>query len=131
MNRYAEYRPLVSSLHVRDLSVQVSLGCTAEERATLQEIRISVDFRFEGAPTGALTDSLDDTVCYAKVSEILKSHCESKEFNLIERIGAECFSLVRNLTQNLKTQVRISIHKVSPPVEDLINGTHFICGDFL
>ncbi len=125
-----EYKPEVSSLQICDLSLQVHLGCTAQERAKKQEIRISVEFRFDEPPIGALTDSLQDTVCYAKASEILRDHCEKNEFQLIERIGTECFSLLKEFVQGKAIKVSLHIHKVNPPVENLKQGTHFRCGDF-
>jgi dihydroneopterin aldolase len=130
LNQQAEYKPNFSSLQVRDLSLQVQLGCTANERATRQEVRISIDFRFANPPAGAMTDSLEDTICYAQVSSLLQEHCESREFNLIERIGLECFGLLKQFVNSNSVQIALRVHKVNPPVPNLRQGTHFVCGDF-
>lgn len=130
LDQLTEHKPKFSSLQVRDLCLQVQLGCTADERATRQEVHLSMEFRFETPPTGALTDSLADTICYAQVSELLQSHCESREFHLIERIGLECFGLLKNFVRSDAVKIALRVHKVNPPVPNLRQGTHFVCGDF-
>lgn len=129
-NPQTEHRPKVSALQIRDLSVQVHLGCTAEERSLKQEVRLSIEFRFSEPPVGALTDSLQDTICYAEASKLLRQHCEQGEFQLIERIGAECYSLLKEFTGGKNAEIALHVHKVKPPVENLLQGTHFRCGDF-
>lgn len=130
MSLFNEHKPTVCALRIEELVLYVHLGCTVEERFATQEIRISVEFRFESLPKGAVTDNLDDTICYAKVTQVLREHCETREFNLVERIGYECFSLLCELTQKQSLAIGLHVHKVSPPVKGLAKGTHFSCGDF-
>lgn len=118
-----------NALRIEDLSLSVHLGCTAEERAVAQEIRATVELRFLEIPKGTTTDSLQDTVCYAQISEAIRKHCESREFQLVERIGYEVYGIVRELT-GPNVEVGISIHKVRPPVENLRGGIFYRCGDF-
>ena len=125
-----ELKPQVSSLQICDFSLQVNLGCTAQERATKQEVRLSAEFRFAETPAGALTDLLQDTVCYAEACSLLRKHCEQHEFQLIEKIGADCFSLLKDMTAEKNVQIAIHVHKVKPPVDGILRGTHFRCGDF-
>lgn len=122
--------PRFHSLQIQDLSLQVSLGCTAEERAILQEVRLSVQFRFSSIPAGARTDALQDTLCYAQISALLQEHCCSREFQLIERLGFECYAILKNWLLPSDTQVALRVHKVRPPVPQLLGGSHFTCGDF-
>jgi dihydroneopterin aldolase len=131
MPLYNNHTPKCSTLRINELRFQVRLGCTSDERATPQEVRVSVEFKFETIPLAASSDSIDDTICYAKVSRILKEHLETREFNMIERIGGESFILLREFTKQYQTQIGIQIHKVHPPIPDLINGAHFLCGDFI
>jgi 7,8-dihydroneopterin aldolase/epimerase/oxygenase len=117
------------SLYLEDLRLSVRLGCTADERATPQEVRVSVEFRFEEAPLGFESDRLDQTVCYAQVSEALKKHIEAREYNLIEKIAADGFRIVKEIS-GAGTMVSLTAHKVRPPVEGLLGGTKYRCADF-
>ena len=62
--------------------MQAHLGCLPEERRARQEVRLSVEFRFETPPPAATSDELQDTVCYAEVSSALKSHIEAREYTI-------------------------------------------------
>lgn len=107
----------------------MGLGCSKAERSKTQEVRVSVEIRFFKCPRGALTESLDDTICYATMSESIKRHCESREFSLVERMGYEIYGLVRE-TVGSTADLGISVHKMHPPVESLRGGVIFRCGDF-
>ncbi len=122
-------RCFFQALKIDQLSLAVHLGCTAEERATPQEVRVSVELRFHEAPKGTLTDALADTICYARVSQAITTHCESREFNLVERMAFEVYGLVREIS-GPSVDVVIALHKVRPPVANLQGGTWFRCGDF-
>ncbi len=117
------------SLSIEDLTLQVRLGCTAEERWRPQEVRLSVEFRFEGAPGGFTSDRLDETVCYARVSDALKAHIESREYHLIEKIAADAYRISKEIAGR-ETGVALVAHKVRPPVTGLSGGTKYRCGDF-
>ncbi len=130
MSTFNAHKPKFSVLRIGDLTLNVKLGCTAEERAVPQEVRLSVEIRFPLLPSGSFSDSLDETVCYAQVSRVLKEHCETREFKLIERIGVEGYSLLKELTKHQNLEISLQVHKVRPPVQDLQGGSHFICGDF-
>ncbi len=131
MSLYSDSKPQFCALRIDELKFTVKLGCTADERAIPQEVRVSMELRFETLPLGALSDSIEDTICFAKVSEVLKEHIEPREFNLIERIGLESFGLLRELTKNHQVQIGVRVHKVQPPIPNLIKGAHFTCGDFI
>lgn len=125
----ANSRMSFHALKIQDLILSVRLGCMAEERSNPQEVRITVELRFQNAPKGTQTDSLEDTVCYAKVSELIQRHCDSREFKLVERMGFEIYGLIREFA-GPQVDVGICIHKVRPPVPRLIGGTFYRCGDF-
>jgi dihydroneopterin aldolase len=118
-----------SSLKLEELTLAVRLGCSQAERSKAQEVRVSVEIRFLKCPKGALTDSLDDTICYATISESIKRHCESREFSLVERMGYDIYGLVREIVGSTD-DLGISVHKMHPPVENLSGGVIFRCGDF-
>jgi dihydroneopterin aldolase len=127
-----------NSLTLQDLVLTVHLGCTAEERALPQEVRVKLELRF---PTGPMTlpitlpvalssDKLEDTICYAKISYAIIKHCEAREYHLIERMAAEIYLLTREIS-GPEIELDITVHKVRPPVDQLRGGTFFRCGDFI
>jgi FolB domain-containing protein len=118
-----------NSLRLENLTFQVKLGCTAEERAVRQEVRITLEMRFDTAPPGVTSDELDGTICYAEVASLLLSHCESSEFKLIERLGYECYVILKDLFGD-KVEIGVNAHKVRPPVDSLKGGAIYRCGDF-
>ena len=121
--------PSFHALRMQELSMAVHLGCTAGERAVAQEIRVLVELRFAEAPLGTRSDQLQDTVCYARMAEVLFEHCRGREFQLIERMAYEFYGLIRDLAGPSVT-VAVRVHKVRPPVQNLLGGTAYSCGDF-
>ncbi len=116
-------------MKIKDLSLQVSLGCSAEERASLQEVRVGIELRFVEAPLGTRSDDLKDTVCYARMSEALRSHIEGKQFQLVEKIAADFHKIIRGIVEG-RAQTSVTVHKVRPPVRDLLGGVEYRIADF-
>ena len=113
-------------LEIRDLSLQVHLGCTQQERTFAQEIRVSVDLLFKEAPPACRIDELNGTLCFSEICDVLRRLYTQKgcEFQTVERmlqLGVE------KLSQHLPGSVEFSlkIHKVRPPVEGLLGGAYF------
>jgi dihydroneopterin aldolase len=118
------------SLQIRDLSLNVKLGCTAEERMQAQEVRASIEFRFISPPRGMKTDKLEDTICYAKVCQSIKDFIEGREFALVEKLASDLICILREFSKDTAT-VALTVHKVLPPVENLLGGTVYRVGDFV
>ena len=118
------------ALRIQDLRVMVNLGCTLEEQATAQEVLVSLEFRFHAAPAGLTTDRLEDTLCYAELSQLIKQVSEAKPYHLIEKLAGDLFVELGERTRAHAT-LGLKVHKVRPPVKDLIGGTQYVCGDFL
>lgn len=118
------------SLEIRDFEMQVRLGCSENERAVPQLVKVSlkIDFSFQAemAPKGFFTDRLDETVCYAKICETLKHRTADREYHLIEFLAHD---LVRGLTESLLSDLSftLKVHKISPPIEGLKGGVIYSC----
>jgi dihydroneopterin aldolase len=117
------------SLFLQNLSLWVHLGCTAEERARKQEVRVSIEFRFLKIPGGSMTDDLKDTICYAKVSQVMAEHCLDRHFNLVEKLGYELCQIIKQKIEG-QAHIALRVHKVAPPVEGLIGGVVYCVSDF-
>ena len=117
----------MSKLEIRDFKVQAHLGCTAGERLNSQEVRFSVDIGFDKNPKGEISDELRDSVCYAKVCEEIMSVVQGREFNLVEKLAADCLEQLKN--QYPENLISITTHKVRPPIDNLQGGVVYTCGD--
>jgi len=120
---------LFSSLTLEGFRQKVHLGCGEEERRVPQFVQFNVEIRFSALPQGCLTDDLEDTVCYAEMSEALREICQRSEYRLIEKLGWTAYStLKKQLPPTVK--LRIKLIKEKPPVPDLLNGSSFCVGDW-
>lgn len=117
------------SMRINDLSLSVKLGCSPEERAIPQEIRVSAELRFFEEPKGVWSDDLRETVCYAQICEVLREHVERKEFQLVEKLAGDFYHLVKCLVEH-RAEISLIVHKVKPPVPGLLGGFEFRVGDF-
>lgn len=125
-----EALPPLNALRIQDLELQVRIGCSTAERENPQLVRVSVELRFMEPPRAVSTDNLDETICYARIAETIRSQCEGQSYQLIERMALEVYRQIRALARE-GVQVAVHIHKVHAPVERLAGGSHYQCGDFL
>jgi dihydroneopterin aldolase len=116
-----------TSLRINDLRVMVRLGCTAGERAQPQEVRVSVKLAFAKIPKALSTDRLKDAVDYSDICASIKSICTGREFEMVEFLGAE---ILKEISKEVPpgTKIYIRVHKVRPPIEDLLGGVLFYMG---
>lgn len=117
------------SLTVRELQLQVHLGCTAEERLHAQEVRVGVELRFFSTPAGTVSDDLRDTICYARLSTALREHVSGREFQLVEKMGQDFYSIIHGMVEG-RAEIGVTVHKVRPPIEGLIGGVEYRVDDF-
>jgi len=127
--RNKKFFPKFYSLSIRDLVLWIHLGRSIEERMKPQEVRVQANFRFRKMPLGSVTDDLRDTICYEEVTALVQKTCETAEYALIERLGLDIYKACKKCA-GAKAQVSISVCKVNPPLERLVGGSHFQCGDF-
>ena len=118
------------TLHIKDLVLHVALGCEAAERAVRQEVRVSVELRFRHPLRACETDRLGDTICYADLCAALKELVAHQEFHLIEKLGMDAFKIIQKISGPFEPKIGIQIHKVRPPVADLMGGSVFTLQDF-
>jgi dihydroneopterin aldolase len=120
-----------SILHIRKLRLMVHLGCTAEERKTLQPVELDIMLRFHGLPAGTESDNLSETICYSEIAGLLRELISKKEFNLIERLALELFQALKEKIPTASAETWISAVKLNPPVQDLNGGVSFSFGDWV
>ncbi|WP_438456243.1 dihydroneopterin aldolase [Wolbachia endosymbiont of Kerria lacca] len=116
------------NLLISDLRLWVHLGCSAEEKSSPQLVSIDVDFTFKSPPSGLTTDQLKDTICYLEVVQNIQSLVQGKQFNLIEHLTHEIYRAINNLLLRKKhiiSSVRLTTHKIAPPVPGVHGGVFF------
>ncbi len=118
----------VYELELRDLILGIHLGCTAEERHLAQEVSFSVFFRFREEPPACQTDQLIETICYAKVSDLINHETNGREFQLIEFLGKEIFKRLK-VAFGDQALIRLQVHKLKPPVPNVHGGSIFTIGE--
>ncbi|WP_410542541.1 dihydroneopterin aldolase [Wolbachia endosymbiont of Tetranychus urticae] len=116
------------NLLISNLRLWVHLGCSAEEKFSPQLVSIDVDFTFKSPPSGLTTDQLKDTICSLEVVQNIQSLVQGKQFNLIEHLTHEIYRAINNLLLRKKhiiSSVRVTTHKIAPPVPGVHGGVFF------
>ncbi len=119
---------LVCELELRDLVLGIHLGCTEDERRRPQDVSFSIFFRFLKQPSACQTDRLEDTICYARVRDLLEQETRDREFQLIEYLGQEIFRRLKGAFGD-EALICLQVHKLKPPVLNLRGGSLFRIGD--
>jgi glycine hydroxymethyltransferase len=112
------------SLRLTRLRLALCLGCSAEERATEQEVEVSVSVHFAAEPAACRTDHLTDTVCLAAVAERLRALATATSYALIEHLA---FRLHRSVVELCPpgSAIELEVRKLAPPIPGLEGGTSF------
>ncbi|WP_353288091.1 dihydroneopterin aldolase [Wolbachia endosymbiont (group B) of Gerris lacustris] len=116
------------NLLISDLRLWVHLGCSAEEKFSPQLVSIDIDFTFKSPLLGLTTDQLKDTICYLEVVQNIQSLVQGKQFNLIEHLTHEIYRAISNLLLRKKhiiSSVKVTTHKIAPPVPGVHGGVFF------
>lgn len=101
----------------------VRLGCEKEERKTPQPIEVDIKL-FYPALTGASLSDKGDFACYDKISHLVKTLCEKKEFRLVEYLGTEIYRKIRP-TLNKEIKILVKVTKCNLPVQFVLGGASF------
>jgi len=88
-----------------------AIGVTPEERAVKQHLSVDLEFLLD-ASRPAQTDSIQDTIDYARVAAVVAEVCASQPFCLIETIAERVATRV--LTDFQTTGTRVLVRKISP-----------------
>lgn len=102
----------IDTIIISDLAVQYHVGVTAEERAQLQRLLVSVeiDYDFSGA---AAWDDLRRTIDYYAVAQRLLHLGDGREWKLIETVAVDVASAI--LSEFGPVGVRVEVKKFAIP----------------
>jgi dihydroneopterin aldolase len=111
---------LHSSLILQNLAIEVRIGHTAAEREKAQTLQIDLTIQFTQLPLACQTDKLNDTICYDKLVNNIKTFCRNKTFALLEHLAYQLYKFIKNIIrENVKLNLQI---KKQPPIENLSNS---------
>lgn len=123
-----KYKSIIS---LNDIDIKVKIGVGDEERSVAQDIKIFFKIGFEDTPKPCLSDDVADTVCYYKITKIIKNYCNSHEFNLLEYLCFQLYQEIKNnIDSDLSAGVWVKVVKCRPPIEDFNGTATFELGDF-
>lgn len=127
-----------TKLMLRDLRLNVHLGCGEDERRKPQPVSIDLALLFSTTPAGCQSDELTDTICYGKLSERLSTYCNGRSFKLVEALTSQLFEVAkqeierqgkarcRSFTiESANVLLALRGTKLHPPVADLNGGVNF------
>jgi 7,8-dihydroneopterin aldolase/epimerase/oxygenase len=106
----------------------VRLGCSEAERSHLQEVRVSLEIAFERVPQASISDRLEETVCYARLTDLLERYAKDREFATVEKLGFDFFRQLKDYILG-PHQLTLHLHKVKPPIPNLQGGVVFTLRD--
>lgn len=108
-----------SNLTISDLKLWVHLGCSDQEKYHPQLVSFDILIDFFQNPQAVLSDKLEDSVCYANITNIIKETISNKKYNLIEYLAANTYDEIIKHTGNKEISLTVTVKKLSPPVEDI------------
>ena len=110
------------------MRIWIHLGCGEAEKQNAQLVSFNINLSFKVPPIAIVTDQLDDTVCYLKLTQTIQNLCQNKRFNLIEHLVYDVHQAVverlENNSQNI-TDLKVTVNKLAPPVPGIHGGVSF------
>jgi dihydroneopterin aldolase len=106
--------PASDRILISEIDCLAVVGVTPEERALKQRLSIDLEFWIDTRPSG-LSDSLRDTIDYAKVAAAAAEVCQSRPYHLIETIAEKIAARV--LADFPTPQIRVLVRKIAPVAE--------------
>lgn len=116
-------------LLLEDISLDVKLGHSEEERSALQRVLVQVTFGFETIPLVCSTDNLHDTLCYATLVDELQTFCADRSFKLIETLGYQLHQFIqKKIMATCPEKMTVSLRVIkNPPLSTLEQASFAIC----
>lgn len=106
-------------ISIRGLRVKTHVGVSEEERAQAQEVVVEITLAMDLRTPGR-SDSLVDTVDYARVTKVATDRIEASNVNLLEHLAEEVARALLDL-QGID-HVTVEIAKDPPPVGENVEN---------
>lgn len=116
-------------LILEKLNLKVKLGYSAEERSLPQWVSVKIKLNLPNLPAACIDDNLNNTFCYASLSEALQTFCDERSFKLIEAFAYQLHQFLKKKTYEMR-QERIDIFlcvSKNPQLPQLEQASFSIC----
>ena len=118
-----------SLLEIKSLVLLVHLGRDKQERDKLQEVAFDITVGFLEPLREEKSDQLDKgSACYFRLCEKIREVATQGRFALIERLAGVTLEQIKPLIPS-KAGIKVSVHKIHPPVPCLKGGVSYTCGN--
>ncbi|MCB0329111.1 MAG: dihydroneopterin aldolase [Bdellovibrionales bacterium] len=98
---------------IEELQVSVRLGCTPEERAYPQIVRLDIQLLLND-PSSMRSDNLNDTVDYMSVLSAIEKVTAEGEFSLLEHLVYTLGTAILSLSPRLDAVTIAAQKRISP-----------------
>ncbi|MCB0320595.1 MAG: dihydroneopterin aldolase [Bdellovibrionales bacterium] len=109
---------------IHDFQLLVKLGCSNEERAFPQIVRVDLEIELESEMSAA-SDELDDTVDYMLVISELEQLCSACEFKLLEYLAGQMAETILAISPEI-SGVHIGVKKHLVPQTSGVSVKHSV-----
>lgn len=109
----------MDSIIVRDLRVQSRVGVTDEERAQPQNVIIGIEVASD-LRTPGMTDDLNDTVDYGRITAEIESLVSSTSSALLENLAEKIAAHIAGMRG--VNGVSVEVAKESPPIQQTVGS---------
>lgn len=116
-----------SHLQIKEILLSVFIGVTKEEQLKVSDLTVDIIIRFKEMPQACLSDQLEDSVCYQKLTDDLKDFCTDKRFGVIEYFGYQLYEFIKSKLPEY-CELWLAVTKKPPCVN--FNKSIFCIGDW-
>lgn len=115
---------MAALMEILELRTRVNLGIGARERAAPQDVDFDIALDFPAPPKACATDRIGDTVNYDRVCRTARATAEARHYRTVEALTECVLEAVCTVVQG-RAGVRVTAHKLEPPVAGLRGGVRF------
>ena len=115
-----------TTLTINQLTLEVSLGWPAAERATKQTVSVDIEIHFLTFPEACKTDELLDTICYDHLICALQDYVALRPYRLVEYLCADLHAWLKQQLSQHNVSVKVSVRKL-PIINNVARHVCFSC----
>ncbi|WP_151193365.1 dihydroneopterin aldolase [Cysteiniphilum sp. JM-1] len=105
-------------LKLTEVILDVYLGVYDFEQEQLQQVKLDLIISYHKAPTGCVSDDLNETICYASINELLLKTARQKRYQLIEHLAQSLLDALKKMLEAYKVDIYLELHK-KPPLDNV------------
>jgi dihydroneopterin aldolase len=94
-------------LEIDELITYASIGVSEAEKIEKQQLKWFIKIHFVDMPLACVNDSIDSTVCYNEIANLVKKVCAAKSYNLIEHLCFEAYNLIKPVVHQAPLTITI------------------------